>query len=60
MREDGKTGGGKEVAAKDLKTLDQWVDHSYTITIPPQARYLHLGLETSGAYSLWLGNWTIK
>lgn len=60
MKEDGTSGAGKRVGPKELKTIDQWVDHSFELNIPSEAKYLHLGLETSGGYSLWMGNWTIK
>lgn len=60
MKENGESGGGKKIESNKLKTIDEWVTHNYNITIPTEAKYLHIGLETSGSYSLWLGDWTIK
>lgn len=60
LNKSGQTTGKVRIASKKLTTLDTWVDHSYTVDIPTGGEYLHLGLETSGGYSLWLGNWQIK
>jgi hypothetical protein len=60
MRDDGISGGNVKIDSKNLSTLDNWVEHKYAVKIPEKAQYLHLGLETSGAYSLWLGDWTIE
>ena len=60
MKEDGTKGGGIKVSRENLKKLDQWVTHTHSLTIPEGAKYLQIGMETSGAHCLWLGDWKIK
>jgi hypothetical protein len=60
LRDDGVHGGGTRISPKEFNTIDQWQTHSYTIPIPANTKYLHIGMETSGGYSLWLGDWKIK
>jgi hypothetical protein len=60
MKEDGTTGGGIKISRENLRKIDQWVTHTHSLKIPEGAKYLQIGMETSGAYCLWLGDWKIK
>ena len=60
LREDGLKGGGIEVSGAQLsKSIDEWKDHEYTISIPKDAKFLHLNVTVSGGFTMNLGNWTI-